>query len=130
MTKETNKELLVLNRINEVGVAKGYNSAVNAAKSNQVAIATGAYSVASVSDKGSMAIAIGLYAAATALCEDSAAVGWGSSTKVKGVLNSIIVAAAINPEGRLSFQQRKVDGVSIMPDTWYSLVDGELRKIE
>ena len=125
-----NKEPLILNTDNEVGVVSGYNAAVCAAGKNQIAAATGAYCVATTIKEGSLAVVTGEHGVVTALKENSLVIGWGGTTKVKGVLNSFIAAAELTPEGDLNIQLRKVDGVSIMPDTWYSLINGELRKIE
>lgn len=128
--RNVNKALIILDIENEVGCANSYNAAVNAMGSNQVAIAAGTYSVASTTGVNSVAMTTGQYGSASALEKDSLAIGWGDTTKVKGVLNSFIAAASTTPEGHLDIQLRKVDGVSIMPDTWYSLIDGELRKAE
>lgn len=124
--KKINREPLILNSNNEVGVVDDYNAAVYGAGNNQVAIATGLYGIASVTGAKNIAIATGQNGVATALSECSLAIGWGGTTKVKGVLNSYIAAAEVTPEEELVIQLKKVDGVNIKADTWYSLIDGEL----
>lgn len=128
--RKINKEPLVLDMNSGSRVVSEYNAAVNAAGKNQIAASTGAYGIATTTGIENLAIVTGAHGAATALSASNLAIGWGGTTKVKGVLDSFILAAGTTPEGNLDIQLRKVDGVSIMPDTWYSLVDGELRKAE
>ena len=127
--KKVNKELLVLDCEGEVGSVNGYNAAVSAMGDNQVAIAAGAYSVASATGANSVAMTTGEYGRASALGKDSLAIGWGGTAKVKGVLGSYIQISDF-ADGNLNIRLERVDGITIMPDTWYSLVNGELRKAE
>ena len=121
----SNRNPLVLNKDNEVGVASDYNAAVYGTGHNQVAIASGIYGIASVAGAKNIAIAIGKNGVATSLNKNTLAIGWGEGTKVKGVLDSYIAAAEIDSEDNFNIQLRKVDGVNVKADTWYSLVNGE-----
>ncbi len=127
--KKVNNELLVLDCENEVGSVCDYNAAVSAMGKNQVAIAAGTYSVASATGANSIAIATGQCSRASALKKDSLAIGWGGTAKVKGVLGSYIQISDFT-DGHLDIQLRRVDGISIMPDTWYSLIKGEFVETE
>ena len=126
--KRINKEPIILNTENEVAIATDYNAAACGAGFNQVVVAVGLYAIASITGFKSIAIATGQNSVASALKKNNLAIAWGSGAKVKGVLNSFIAAAGINADGNFDVQLKKVDGVSIMPDTWYSL--SELTKIE
>lgn len=98
-------------------------------KENGAAIATGNYGVAVANGDKSIAIVTGLHGAATALKEDALALGWGMATKVKGVLGSVI-AAMYSDENGTHLLVKKVDGVNIKADTWYSVVNGEFKETE
>lgn len=110
-------------------VAIDYNGGCNVEEENGAAIATGNYGVAVANGNKSIALVTGVYGAATALKEESLAFGWGTHSKVKGVLGSIIAAMYANSEG-MHILVRKVDGVSIKADTWYSIQNGEFREAE
>lgn len=109
--------------------ATGYNEGCNVEKENGAAIATGNYGVAVANGDKSIAIVTGLHGAATALKEDALALGWGMATKVKGVLGSVI-AAMYTDENGTHLLVKKVDGVNIKADTWYSVVNGEFKETE
>ena len=106
-----------------------YNGWCNVEEENGVAIATGNYGVALATGEKSIAIVTGVSGAATAMKPESLALGWGTHSKVKGVLGSHIGAMYTDHEG-MHILVRKVDGVSIKADTWYSFQNGEFKETE
>lgn len=109
--------------------ATAYNEGCSVKEENGAAIATGNYGVAVANGDKSIAIVTGLHGAATALKEGSLALGWGRASKAKGVLGSNI-AAMYTDEAGTHLLVKKVDGVNIKADTWYSVVNGEFRETE
>lgn len=107
--------------------ATAYNEGCNVKEENGAAIATGNYGVAVANGDKSIAIVTGVHGAATALKEGALALGWGMTTEVKGVLGSNI-AAMYTDETGTHLLVKKVDGVNIKADTWYSVVDGEFKE--
>ncbi len=110
-------------------VATDYNGGCNVEKENGAAIATGYYGVAVANGDKTIAIVTGIHGAATAMNPESLALGWGTHSKVKGVLGSNIAAMYNDSEG-MHILVRKVDGISIKADTWYSIQAGEFREAE
>ena len=110
-------------------IATDYNGGCNVESENGAAIATGYYGVAVANGDNTIAIVTGIHGAATAMKPESMALGWGEHSKVKGVLGSHIAAMYTGKEG-MHILVRKVDGVSIKADTWYSIQNGEFRETE
>lgn len=106
-----------------------YNGWSNVETENGAAIATGNYGVAVANGNKTIALVTGVCGAATALKPESLAFGWGAHSKVKGVLGSHIAGMYIDSEG-MHILERKVDGVSIKADRWYSIQNGEFREAE
>ena len=106
-----------------------YNGGCSVEEESGAAIATGNYGVAVANADKAIAIVTGVLGAATAMKEESLALGWGMRSKVKGVLGSHIGAMYTDHEG-MHILVRKVDGVSIKADTWYSIQNGEFRETE
>ena len=106
-----------------------YNGWCNVEEENGAAIATGNYGVAVANGDKTIALVTGALGAATAMKPESLAFGWGKSSKVKGVLGSYIAVMHTNEEG-MHILLKKVDGVSIKADTWYSIQNGEFRETE
>ena len=106
-----------------------YNGWCNTEEENGAAIATGNYGVAVANGNKTIALVTGTMGAATAMKAESLAFGWGTQSKVKGVLGSNIAAMYTDHEG-MHILVRKVDGVNIKADTWYSIQNGEFREAE
>ena len=109
--------------------ATEYNGWCNVEEENGAAIATGNYGVAVANGNKSIALVTGTLGAATAMKPESLAFGWGTQSKVKGVLGSHIAAMYTDNAG-MHILIRKVDGSSIKADTWYSIQNGEFRETE
>lgn len=110
-------------------VASGYNEGCCTEEENGAAIATGYYGVAIANAEKTIALVTGVYGVATALNPNALAFGWGALSKVKGVLGSHIAAMYTNHEG-MHILVKKVDGVNIKADTWYSIQNGEFREAQ
>lgn len=106
-----------------------YNGWCNVEEENGAAIAAGNYGIAVANGDKTIAIVTGTLGAATAMKPDSLAFGWGMNSKVKGVLGSSIAAMYKDHQG-MHILVKKVDGVNIKPDTWYSIQSGEFREAE
>ena len=69
------------------------------------------------------------HASAETIGDKSVAVAIGYQNKVKGALNTWIVIAERNDDNEiLSIQSFKVDGINILPDTWYVLKNNKIQK--
>ena len=112
-----------------VAVSTAYNGRCNVEEGNGAAIATGNYGIAVANGDKTVAIVTGALGAATAMKPESLAFGWGMHSKVKGVLGSSIAAMYTDHKG-MHILVKKVDGVSIKADTWYSIQNGEFRETE
>ena len=68
----------------------------------------------------------------SAVGENGIAVARGNDVRVKGGLGAVLVLAEENQcEYDLKdWRAFVVDGETIKPDTWYALVDGELKEVE
>lgn len=106
-----------------------YNGWCKVEGENGAAIATGNYGVAVANGNKTIAIVTGTLGAATAMKPESLALGWGNNSKVKGVLGSNIAAMYTDNKG-MHILVKKVDGVSIKAETWYSIQNGEFRETE
>lgn len=112
-----------------VAVSTAYNGGCSVEEENGAAIAAGSYGIAVANGDKTIAIVTGALGAATAMKPESMALGWGMHSKVKGVLGSSIAAMYKNHEG-MHILVKKVDGVSIKADTWYSIQNGEFKETE
>lgn len=94
------------------------------------AIAAGESSIAATSMGASHAVSLGGCSCASALGKDSVAAAIGRNSSAKAAMGSWIVLAEYGDwNGQtwpvLCVKCGKIDGVSLKPDTWYHLKDGE-----
>lgn len=106
-----------------------YNGGCSVEEEYGAAIATGNYGVAVANGNKTIALVTGVLGAATAMKPESLAFGFGTQSKVKGVLGSHIAVMYTDHEG-MHILVKKVDGVSIKADTWYSIQNGQFRETE
>ena len=104
----------------------GYQGAASATGYQGAASATGDYGAAS---------ATGYQGAASATGKDSIAAAFGKSGRAKASLGNWIVLTERGEWDGFSYpiievKAYKVDGVTIMPDTYYTLIDGKPEKAE
>ena len=100
--------------------ATGYQGAASATGYQGAASATGDYGAAS---------ATGYQGAASATGKDSIAAAFGKNGKAKASIgNWIVLTERGDWDGRsypiIEVKAFKVDGVTILPDTWYTLING------
>ena len=99
------------------------------------ASATGYQGAASATGYQGAASATGDYGAASATGKDSIAAAFGKSSRAKASLGNWIVLTERGEWDGFSYpiievKAYKVDGVTIMPDTYYTLIDGKPEKAE
>ena len=102
--------------------------------------ATGYYSVSSATGYCSASSATGYYSVSSAECENSIAVAWGYHGKAKGVIGSYLVLADWEgdennywtPElwSLKGAKMVRVDGEKIKENTFYTMVNGEIKEVE
>ena len=116
------------------GVATSGDNGV--ATSGDKGVATSGYmGVATSGDKGvatSGYMGVATSRGKSAVGENGIAVARGNDVRVKGGLGAVLVLAEENQcEYDLKdWRAFVVDGETIKPDTWYALVDGELKEVE
>lgn len=73
------------------------------------------------------AVVTGAYGDASALGEQCLAVAWGADSSARGTMGNWIVVSERDDDGNIiDAKIAKVDGETIMADTWYKLVNGEI----
>ena len=112
--------------------ATGYRGAASATGDQGAASATGYRGAASATGDQGAASATGDRGAASATGKESCAISLGVYAKTKAVKGAWITLAEwkeINFEWhRVHVTTKKVDGVKVKADTWYSLVDGKFEE--
>ena len=113
----------------------GDHSAATNTGYRSAAINTGSYSAATNTGGCSAATNTGIYSAASVEGKDSIAIVTGKDSKARGALGCWLVLTERGEwDGEtcpiLGVKAVKVDGEKIKPDTWYSLVGGEVREVE
>ena len=114
--------------------ATGYQGAASATGDYGAASATGDHGAASATGDHGAASATGDYGAASATGKDSIALAAGYRCKAKGAIGCWIVLAE---RGRWSgdtypikeVKAFEVDGEKVKADTWYMLVNGQLKEV-
>ena len=118
----------------DMGVAKSGDSGV--ATSGDMGVATSGYK--GVSTSGYMGVAtsgdkgVSTSRGKSAVGKNGIAVARGNDVRVKGGLGAVLVIAEEN-QGDCDIKDWcafVVDGEVYKPDTWYALVDGELKEVE
>ena len=115
--------------------ATGYRGAASATGYQGAASATGYYGAASATGYQGAASATGDYGAASATGKDSIAAAFGKSGKAKASLGNWIVLTERGDRNGESYpiiavKAFEVDGKDILPDTWYTLINGKPEKAE
>ena len=115
--------------------ATGYQGAASATGYQGAASATGDYGAASATGNRGAASATGNRGAASATGKDSIAAAFGKEGKAKASLGSwIVLTERYDWDGESypikEIKAFKVDGVAILPDTWYTLQNGQPVKID
>ena len=115
--------------------ATGTRGAASATGYQGAASATGYQGAASATGTRGAASATGYQGAASATGKDSIAAAFGKSGRAKASLGNWIVLTERGEWDGFSYpiievKAYKVDGVTIMPDTYYTLIDGKPEKAE
>ena len=115
--------------------ATGDYGAASATGTRGAASATGDYGAASATGDYGAASATGNYGAASATGKHSVAAAFGKNGKAKASLgNWIVLTERGDWDGSsfpiISVKAFEVDGVDILPDTWYTLKNGKPEKTE
>ena len=120
--------------------ATGYKGASSATGDYGASSATGSCGASSATGSCGASSATGYKGASSAGHPDAVAVAWGYKSKAKGVVGSYLVFA--DWEGDENYfckpeywtlkgaKMVQVDGEKIKPDTWYTMVDGEIVEAE
>ena len=100
-----------------------------------VAVATGTLGAASAAGDWGAAVVTGYRGAAAATGEHSIALAGGCLAKARGSLGCGLTLAERDPDGSLLgivavIVGRTYGGVTIKPDTYYWLVDGQIEEAE
>ncbi len=91
------------------------------------AAASGLRGNAAASGWRGTAVVTGAYGDASALGEQCLAVAWGADSSARGTMGNWIVVSERDDDGNIiDAKIAKVDGETIMADTWYKLVNGEI----
>ena len=105
----------------------------NAAASGECgnAAASGYCGNAAASGVRGTAVSSGMYGTAEANGEQTIAVAWGAKSKAKGAVGSWIVCTEHDEDGTIvNARMAFIDGVTIKPDTWYTLEIGEFVEVK
>lgn len=95
------------------------------------AAASGWMGNAAASGERGTAVSSGMYGTAEANGEQTIAVAWGAKSKAKGAVGSWIVCTEHDEDGTIvNARMAFIDGVTIKPDTWYTLESGEFVEVE
>ena len=138
-TKRANKE----NGSNKdcgASSATGYKGASSATGYKGASSATGDYGASSATGNCGASSATGYKGASSAEDKDSVAVAWGYHGKAKGVIGSFLVLADWEGDEDNYWTQDlwtlkgakmvQVDGKIIKENTWYTMVNGEIKEVE
>lgn len=109
--------------------AAGSRSVASATGIGSAVLVTGNFSVASATGFGGAASATGYGSAASADNPTAIAVSWGIEGCAKGVLGAHIVCAEWQEGKLIRAKMAQVDGVTIKPDTYYTLENGEFVEV-
>ena len=114
--------------------ATGYQGAASATGDYSAASATGDYSAASATGNQGAASATGDYSAASATGKDSIALAAGYECKAKGAIGCWIVLTERGEWNGDTYPIKEVkafevDGEKVKADTWYMLVNGQLKEV-
>ena len=120
--------------------ATGYKGASSATGYKGASSATGDYGVSSATGNCGVSSATGYKGASSAGDKDSVAVAWGYHGKAKGVIGSFLVLADWEGDEDNYWTQNlwtlkgakmvQVDGKIIKENTWYTMVNGEIKEVE
>ena len=119
---------------NGAASATGYNGAASATGYKGAASATGYKGAASATGDNGAASATGYNGAASATGKEGIASALGYKGRAKGALGCWIILAEHDEWDGIAYPIRdikafKVDGESILPDTWYILKNGKPEKL-
>ena len=114
--------------------ATGYQGAASATGNQGAASATGNQGAASATGNQGAASATGYYGAASATGKDSIALAAGYGCKAKGAIGCWIVLAERGEWNGDTYPIKEVkafevDGEKVKADTWYMLVNGQLKEV-
>ena len=91
------------------------------------AAASGVNGNAAASGERGTAVVTGAYGDASALGKQCLAVAWGADSLARGTMGNWIVVSERDDDGNIiDAKIAKVDGETIMADTWYKLENGEI----
>ena len=120
--------------------ATGYCGASSATGYKGASSATGDYGASSATGNCGASSATGYKGASSAEDKDSVAVAWGYHGKAKGVIGSFLVLADWEGDEDNYWTQDlwtlkgakmvQVDGKIIKENTWYTMVNGEIKEVE
>ena len=113
----------------------GYGSANSATGDWSANSATGDWSANSATGYGSANLSTGVGCKNNGYGERNVCIGWGKNNKCKGLIGSFLV---LSEWGEWNGEQYpfiaakmvEIDGVTIKADTYYELVNGEIREVE
>ena len=89
--------------------------------------ASGVRGNAAASGESGTAVVTGAYGDASALGKQCLAVAWGAESVARGTMGNWIVVSERDDDGNIiDAKIAKVDGETIMADTWYKLENGEI----
>ena len=101
------------------------NAAASGVRGN--AAASGVRGNAAASGESGTAVVTGAYGDASALGKQCLAVAWGAESVARGTMGNWIVVSERDDDGNIiDAKIAKVDGETIMADTWYKLENGEI----
>ncbi|MEF2838449.1 MAG: hypothetical protein U0N82_12090 [Oscillospiraceae bacterium] len=115
--------------------ATGYGSANSATGSRSANSATGYGSVNSATGYGSANISTGIECSNNAAGDRNISVAWGKDNKCKGAIGCFLVMSEWGDwDGHkypfIGAKMVEVDGKAYKPDTWYTLKNGEIVKVD
>ena len=101
------------------------NAAASGVRGN--AAASGVSGNAAASGESGTAAVTGWYGKASAIGKQCVAVAWGADSVARGTMGNWIVVSERDDDGNIiDAKIAKVDGETIMADTWYKLENGEI----
>ena len=107
--------------------ASGWRSNAAASGERGNAAASGERGNAAASGERGTAVVTGAYGDASALGKQCLAVAWGADSLARGTMGNWIVVSERDDDGNIiDAKIAKVDGETIMADTWYKLENGEI----
>ena len=107
--------------------ASGWSGNAAASGWSGNAAASGVRGNAAASGVRGTAVVTGAYGVASALGKQCLAVAWGADSLASGTMGNWIVVSERDDDGNIiDAKIAKVDGETIMADTWYKLENGEI----